>query len=107
MAFDSESHALSYSFILPIEELLKEKELSGTWRMGLFSSGGNSFGDGPGNGPGMGAPGMGSPTHGINPPKGKEQSDDEKAAINLRKMMIKDIEQWTTFSFNEVCSSNQ
>ncbi len=107
ITLDPESHVLSYSFILPTEELLKEKKLSDTWRMGLFSSGGNSFGDGPGNGPGMGAPGMGAPTRGLNPPKGKERSNDEKAATNLRKMMMKDIEQWTAFSFNEVCSTNQ
>lgn len=107
IALDPELHALSYSFIVPIDDLLKEKKLSDIWRMGLFSSGGNSFGDGPGNGPGMGAPGMGSPTRGMNPPKGRERSNDEKAAINLRKMMMKDIEEWTTFSFDEVCSINQ
>lgn len=102
-----DEHALTYTFIIPVEDFLKEKKISDNWKIGLLSEGGNSHGSGPGNGPGMGAPGMGEPTRGMTPPKGRERNRDEQAAVNLRKMMMKDIEAWVAFSYSNICSLNE
>lgn len=108
ISVDPELHALTYSFIIPVEDLLKEKKLSDTWKIGMLSEGGNQMGEGPGMGPGMGDPRMGPPTRGMNPPNGKERSrDSSKSTVDLRKMMMRDIESWTQFSFSEICSINE
>lgn len=107
ISLDPEEHALTYTFIIPVEDFLTEKKISDNWKIGMLSEGGNSHGSGPGNGPGMGAPGMGEPTRGMTPPKGRERNRDEQAAVNLRKMMMKDIEAWVAFSYSNICSLNE
>jgi len=101
------SQSLTYSFIIPIDALLKEKKLSDNWRIGLLSEGGGARGNGPGGGPGMAGPGMAGPSIGMNPPEGRERSHDKNESIDLRRMMMKDIETWASFSFNEICSLNE
>lgn len=107
ISVNPDEHSLTYTFIIPVDDFLKEKKVTDNWKIGLLSEGGNSHGSGPGNGPGMGAPGMGEPTRGMNPPKGRERNQDEQAAINLRKMMMKDIEAWVAFSYSNICSINE
>ncbi len=107
VTLDPDECALIYSFVIPVEDFLKEKKLTDNWRIGIFSEGGNSHGSGPGNGPGIGAPGMGEPTRGMSPPKGRDRNKDEQAAIKLRKMMMKDIEAWAAFSFSKINSINE
>lgn len=106
ISLDPEEHALTYTFIIPVEDFLTEKKFSDNWKIGMLSEGGNSHGSGPGNGPGMGAPGMGEPTRGMTPPKGRERNRAEQAAVNLRKIMMKDIEAWVQFSFDKINSLN-
>lgn len=123
ISVDPELHALTYSFIIPVEKLLKEKKLSDLWRIGLLSESGTSMSVGPKSvpggmgGPGMGRPGMGGPgmggpgmhsqSRGMNLPEGKERANENQSAVDLRKMMMKDIESWTQFSFSELCSINE
>lgn len=118
ISIDPEAHALTYSFMIPVEELLKEKKLSDTWRIGLFSESGVAMSVGPKSvpgmrggpgmgGPGMGGPGMGGPSRSMNQPNGKEPTREENSSVDLRKMMMKDIESWTQFSFSELCSINE
>ncbi len=128
ISVDPELHALTYSFIIPVEDLLKEKKLSDTWGIGLLSESGTSMNvgsksvpggmRGPGmRDPGMGRPGMGGPrmggpgmdsqSRGMNLPEGKERSNENQSAADLRKMMIRNIESWTKFSFSELCSINE
>lgn len=117
ISVDSEHHALTYSFIISVEKLLTEKKLSDTWKIGLFSESGVSMGVGPQSVPGrgmrgMGGPGGGGPSFGpstreMNPPKGNEQTGEDQSAKDLRKMMMKDIESWTQFSFSELSSLNE
>lgn len=114
ISIDSELHALTYSFIIPVEELLREKKLSDTWKIGLLSESGVSMSVGPKSvpggmgGPGMGGLGIGDPkSGGMNAPNRNEQKSDGQQAVDLRKMMMKDIESWTQFSFSELCSINE
>lgn len=114
ISIDPELHALTYSFIIPVEELLKEKKLSDTWKIGLFSESGVSMSVGPKSvpggmrGPGMGGLGMGDPqSRSKNPPERNEQSTGDQPAVDLRKMMMRDIESWTQFSFSELCAINE
>lgn len=118
ISVDPELHALTYSFIIPVEELLKEKKLSDTWKIGLLSESGVAMSigpksvpggmGGPGRGrPGIGGPGSGPQSRGMTPPDGKERANGNQSAVDLRKMMMKDIESWTQFSFSELCSINE
>ena len=119
ITLDTMTHRLSYTFIVPIETMLAEKKLTDTWSLGLFSEGGHPSNGGPGQNPGMGRPGMGmgmgigmgaGPDRMMRPrpdnnPLEKRNTKDKSAA--LRKMMMNDIENWTTFSISEINSLEQ
>lgn len=116
ITLDTMTHRLSYTFIIPVETMLAEKKLTDTWSLGLFSEGGHPGNGGPGQNPGMGRPGMGMGM-GMNtgiggagpdrrmPPRPDNNTNDNSPA--LRKMMMNDIESWTTFSISEITSLEQ
>lgn len=109
ISVNPELHALTYSFIVPVEDFLKEKKVSDTWKIGLLSEGDNTMKDGQGNGPSMGAPTMMAPPRapGARGERhGMQKPIESKDAEALRKIMIRDIESWSSFSFNELCSAN-
>lgn len=98
---DDSTHCLSYTFIIPVEQMLSEKKLSNTWKLGLYSEGGRPTNGGPGmNGreqcPGMRGPGIGS-----------KRNENSNSKVDLRKMMMNDIEVWVPFSFDSICLLNE
>lgn len=112
---DDSTHCLSYTFIIPVEQMLTEKKLSSTWKFGLYSEGGRPTNGGPGTsggrqgpsmgGPGMGGPGMGGP--GMGRKRNEKDNGKSNSQVDLRKMMMNDIEVWIPFSFEEACSLEQ
>lgn len=107
---DDSTHCLSYTFIIPVERMLSEKKLSNKWKLGLYSEGGRPTNGGPGmGGPGMGGPGMGGPDKSnsrIRPEKDRRE-DNSNSEADLRKLMMKDIEVWVPFSFENICALDQ
>lgn len=112
---DDSTHCLSYTFIIPVERMLSEKKLSNNWKLGLYSEGGRPTNGGPGmGGPGMGGPGMGGPGMG-GPGKSNSRMRPERdhregnsnSEVDLRKMMMNDIEVWVPFSFENICALDQ
>lgn len=98
---EDNTHCLSYTFIIPVEQMLSEKKLSNTWKLGLYSEGGRPTNGGPGmngreQGLGMRGPGIGS-----------NRNENTNSKVDLRKMMMNDIEVWIPFSFEEACSLEQ
>lgn len=103
-------HCLSYTFIIPVEQMLSEKKLSNTWKLGLYSEGGRPTNGGPGmngadRGPDMRGPAIGGPYmgHGI----GSKRNENSNSKVDLRKMMMNDIEVWIPFSFDSICLLNE
>lgn len=91
--------ALVYTILVPINQMMEEKKLSDKWRLGIYSQGGNREKDGPGcmPMPNQGRPGM--------PPNGndKMQMTDDN---DMQDLLIKDIEEWISFSLSTICSMN-
>lgn len=103
---EDNTHCLSYTFIIPVEQMLSEKKLSNTWELGLYSEGGRPTNGDPGmtgreHDPGMIDPGIGAPRI------GSEWNENTKSKVDFRKMMMNDIEAWISFSFEEACSLEQ
>lgn len=113
ISFDTNFHRLSYSFIIPLEKLLSEKKLSDNWTIRLYSEEGR---------PTNGAPGIGGPTpeHGMNgsrPPRPGLENKNEifeaekqietKSKVDLRKILMNDIDYRFSFSFSQICSIEQ
>lgn len=103
---DDSTHCLSYTFIIPVEQMLSEKKLSKTWKFGIYSEGGRPTNGGPGmsgreQGPGMRGPGIGGP--GIV----SKRNENSNSKVDLRKMMMNDIEVWVPFSFDSICLLNE
>lgn len=105
---DDSTHCLSYTFIIPVEQMLSEKKLSNTWKLGLYSEGGRPSNGGPGMngiGPGMGVSGMRGP--GMERKRNEKDNGNSNSKVDLRKIMMNDIEVWIPFSFEEACSLEQ
>lgn len=103
---DDSTHCLSYTFIIPVEQMLSEKKLSNTWKLGIYSEGGRPTNGGPGmnvreQDPGMRGPGIGGP--GIV----SKRNEHSNSKVDLRKMMMNDIEVWVPFSFDSICLLNE
>lgn len=99
---DDSTHCLSYTFIIPVEKMLSEKKLSNTWELGLYSEGGRPTNGGPGmRGPNIGDSYMGSPDI------GSKRNENSNSKVDLRKMMMNDIEVWIPFSFDSICLLNE
>lgn len=103
---DDSTHCLSYTFIIPVEQMLSEKKLSNTWKLGLYSEGGRPTNGGPRmngreQGPGMRGSGIGGP--GIV----SKRNENSNSKVDLRKMMMNDIEVWVPFSFDSICLLNE
>lgn len=93
--------SLIYTVLIPVEQMLKEKKLSDKWRIGLYSQGGKQ---------GEGGPGFGkSSEFGHEQTDRKQQMNGNKQmsdSEDMRKLLMKDIEEWIIFSFSEICSLN-
>ena len=79
--------------------MMEEKKLSDEWRLGIYSQGGNREKDAP--------VGMPMPNQGRTgmPPTGKnkmQMTDDN----DIQDLLIKDIEEWISFSLSTICSMN-
>lgn len=103
---EDSTHCLSYTFIIPVEQMLSEKELSNTWTLGLYSEGGRPTNGCPGmnggdRGSGVGGSGMdGSGMSG-------RRNENSNSKVDLRKMMMNDIEVRIPFSFDSICLLNE
>lgn len=98
---NEKSASLIYTVLIPVKQMLKENKLSDKWRIGLYSQGGrqgevvSSFSE---------------------PPEfGHEQIDRHQQmngnkqmpdSDDIRRLLMKDIEEWIIFSFSEICSLN-
>lgn len=108
---EDSTHCLSYTFIIPVEHMLSEKKLSNTWKLGLYSEGGRPTNGGPGmnganRGPGMRGPNIGGPyMEGAD--IGGKRNENSNSKVDLRKMMMNDIEIWIPFSFDSICLLNE
>lgn len=91
---NEDKKALSYSVIIPIDDMLKERKLSQTWSIGIYSEGGRRDNDGPG---------IERQPMGMRPENRKSMGDNQET---MRKIMSKDIESWVKFSFEKICSLN-
>lgn len=94
--------ALIYTVLIPVEQMLQEKKLSDKWRLGLYSQGGKQ---------GEGGPRLGEePRFGHNPNDRRQQTGENKQmpdSEKMRRLLMKDIEDWINFSFSEICSLNE
>lgn len=91
--------SLIYTLLIPIKQMLEEKRLSDEWRLGLYSQGGRHQERGPEFG------GMHVAEHDqINvPPKEYSEKKDQK---DIQNLLMKDIEEWISFSLSTICSLN-
>lgn len=100
---DENNGGLVYSVLLPVEHFLKEKKLSEQWRLGIYTEGGRPDLGGPefdrGGGPHM----REQDNRQSKFSRGQIKESDE----NLRNLLKKDIEEWTSFSFSTICTLNE
>lgn len=93
---------LIYTVLIPVEQMLKEKRLSDKWCLGLYSQGGKQ---------GEGGPGFGeNPEFGHKQNDRRQQMDVDRQMPNsedMRRLLMKDMEEWVNFSFSEICSLNE
>lgn len=101
ISLNETSASLIYTVLIPVEQMLKEKKLSDKWRIGLYSQGGKQ--------------GEGGPGFGEDPEYGHKQTDRQQQmngnrqmsdSEDMRRLLVKDIEEWIVFSFSEICSLN-
>ena len=112
ITLNDSTHCLSYTFLIPVDKMLTEKKLNENWKLGIYSEGGRPSHSGPGmggpsRGPGMDGPGMGRrPEMNSNVRSRKERNNNSQSSsnIDLRKMMVNDIEVWIPFSFSQICT---
>lgn len=101
ISLNETSASLVYTVLIPIEQMLKEKKLSDKWCIGFYSQGGKR--------------GEGESGFGENSEFGPERIDRQEQmngnkqmpdSEDMRRLLMKDIEEWIIFSFSEICSLN-
>lgn len=114
ISLNDSTHCLSYTFIIPVDKMLSEKKLNENWELGIYSEGGRPSNGGPSmggssinrsmNGSEMG----GTKTNGYARPRHeRDNKSNSPSKVDLRKMMMNDIEVWIPFSFSQICSVEQ
>lgn len=98
ISLNEERSVLSYSVLIPMNDMFKEKKISQVWSVGLYSEGGQR---------GNERPNMEDlPMGQYSEMKIEEDLSSRDDQEELRKIMSRDIESWTKFSLENICSLN-
>lgn len=96
---NEEKNMLSYSVLIPIADMMKEKKVAQTWSVGIYSEGGRKTDE---------VPDMQNRSMRMRPELSQMQKESESHnnQEEMRKIMSKDIESWIKFSLEKICSLN-